>query len=247
MDDQKNMLVFEKKEVVILFLLLIISLATAFTLGVRLGRKWDLNTKGFTNSDMDEIALQSVKEEAAKEVLTAKENLEIKNKDSSTTKDLNVDAFTKLKKEFETLEDDSPKTKDPAKKIEDNNPAKADTRELLDSYKISTAPLDVKVDDNIEIDKDPVTSDVTPGDANYIGKYTVQVGSYKKIDDAKKFASGFEIRGYAPVINEVKLRNKGVWYRVGIGIFDNVKSAKAYINKKRDLFQSYDYIVTQIK
>jgi cell division protein FtsN len=245
MDDQKNMLVFEKKEVAILFLLLIISLATAFTLGVRLGRKWDLNSKGYNDSDLDEIALQSVKEEAAKEILRTKEDLEIK--DGTPAKDLNVDAFSKLKKEFETLEDGAPKANTKSKSRSNNEPAQADTKALLDSYKISTAPLHVKVDGDVEVDKAPVTSDVNPSDANYIGKYTVQVGSYKTINDAKKFASGFEIRGYAPVINEVKLRNKGVWYRVGIGIFDNVSAAKAYINNKRDLFQSYDYIVTQIK
>ncbi len=250
MEDQKNVLVFEKKELIILFLLLILALATAFTLGVRLGRKWDLNKSGYTNDDLEQVALESVKEEAAKEILDAKKKLEIKTEDEEITKKIGGDAFSKLKKEFESLEDENiKKAKDKtvdASPVGSEGPS-ADTKSLIDSYDISTAPLDVKVDGETEVDKAPVTSDVDPSEANYIGKYTVQVGSYKTIEDAKKFASGFEVRGYTPIINEVKLKNRGVWYRVGIGVFDNVESAKIYINEKRDLFQSYDYIVTQIK
>src|SRR5690606_27564903 len=45
------------------------------------------------------------------------------------------------------------------------------------------------------------------------GKFTVQLGSYNSMEDAKQFAEGFTVRGYSPIINEVKIEGKGNWYR----------------------------------
>lgn len=87
---------------------------------------------------------------------------------------------------------------------------------------------------------------VTSGNA-YVGKYTIQLGSYNSMEDAKQFAEGFTVRGYNPIINEVVIPEKGTWYRVSLGIFDTVAAAKDYIKQEATLFQGQQYVVSEIK
>jgi septal ring-binding cell division protein DamX len=79
------------------------------------------------------------------------------------------------------------------------------------------------------------------------GKFTIQLGSYNTMDEAKQFAEGFTVRGYSPIINEVKIPGKGNWYRVSLGLFENVDEAKDYIRKEQSLFSGQDHIITEIK
>ena len=84
-------------------------------------------------------------------------------------------------------------------------------------------------------------------ESNMAGKFTIQLGSYSTIDEAKQFAEGFTVRGYNPIINEVQIEGKGNWYRVSLGIFDSVEEAKTYIKAEQSLFSGQDHIITEIK
>ncbi len=79
------------------------------------------------------------------------------------------------------------------------------------------------------------------------GKFTIQLGSYNTIDEAKQFAEGFTVRGYSPIINEVAIENKGTWYRVSLGVFSNVDEAKAYIKQEQSLFSGQDHVISEIR
>jgi septal ring-binding cell division protein DamX len=79
------------------------------------------------------------------------------------------------------------------------------------------------------------------------GKYTIQLGSYNTVDEAKQFAEGFTVRGYSPIINEVKIDGKGTWYRVSLGLFNSVEEAKAYIKQEQSLFTGQDHVISEIK
>lgn len=79
------------------------------------------------------------------------------------------------------------------------------------------------------------------------GKFTIQLGSYNNLDEAKQFAEGFTVRGYNPIINEVKISGKGVWYRVSLGLFNTVDEAKKYIRDEQSLFSGQDHIITEIR
>ncbi|MFL5784877.1 MAG: SPOR domain-containing protein [Bacteriovoracaceae bacterium] len=79
------------------------------------------------------------------------------------------------------------------------------------------------------------------------GKYTIQLGSYNTVEEAKQFAEGFTVRGYSPIINEVKIEGKGTWYRVSLGAFDTVEAAKKYIRDEKSLFAGQDHVITEIK
>ena len=80
-----------------------------------------------------------------------------------------------------------------------------------------------------------------------IGKFTIQLGSYNTVEEAKQFAEGFTVRGYSPIINEVKIEGKGNWYRVSLGLFNSVEEAKTYIKNEQSLFSGQDHIITEIR
>jgi len=80
-----------------------------------------------------------------------------------------------------------------------------------------------------------------------VGKFTIQLGSYNTMDEAKQFAEGFTVRGYNPIINEVKIDGKGKWYRVSLGLFNTAEEAKKYIKDEQSLFSGQDHIITEIK
>lgn len=79
------------------------------------------------------------------------------------------------------------------------------------------------------------------------GKFTIQLGSYPSVDEAKQFAEGFTVRGYSPIINETTIEGKGTWYRVSLGLFGTVEEAKAYIKSEQSLFSGQDYVITELK
>jgi len=87
-------------------------------------------------------------------------------------------------------------------------------------------------------------------DKSYIGKFTIQLGSFRTLNEAKNFSQGFLERGYRPIIREVEVRGQGVWYRVSLGVFETMNSASQYIQKEKSLFGSFkkdQYFVQEIK
>ncbi len=91
------------------------------------------------------------------------------------------------------------------------------------------------------------TAEETALKSSMAGKYTIQLGSYNSVEEAKQFAEGFTIRGYNPIINEVRIEGKGTWYRVGLGVFGTVEDAKRYIREEKSLFSGQDHVITEIK
>ncbi len=79
------------------------------------------------------------------------------------------------------------------------------------------------------------------------GKFTIQLGSYPSIEEAKQFAEGFTVRGYSPIINETTIGDKGTWYRVSLGLFSSAEEAKTYIKNEQSLFSGQDYVITELK
>ena len=68
------------------------------------------------------------------------------------------------------------------------------------------------------------------------GKVTIQLGSYQSVEDAEKFAEGFRVRGYNPIISKVQVKGRGLWFRVSLGAFDTVSDAKDFAKQEESLF-----------
>lgn len=68
-----------------------------------------------------------------------------------------------------------------------------------------------------------------PEKLNYdsLGKYTIQVGSYAKEEDAAKAAEDLKKKGYAAFYVTAKVKDQS-WFRVSIGLFATQKEAVEY-------------------
>lgn len=134
-----------------------------------------------------------------------------------------------------TISEDSKLTdEDKLKKLMDES--KDRLSDELDKFSPTTPAL---------TDAAPVSS--TEKTSTSGAKFTIQLGSYNTVDEAKQFAEGFTVRGYNPIINEVKIQGKGNWYRVSLGLFNTVEEAKTYIKAEQSLFSGQDHIITEIK
>jgi cell division septation protein DedD len=222
MEDNSKLFVFEKKEVALIFLFIVIISITAFTLGVRVGKKLVQEKVGITQADIKTIELKSPKEEYVDEVITTSDPDE-----QGVVQDEHLEKIDQALKELK----------------------KSDfTPESVVEENMVTSPNDV-LD---EVDEPVVTPTTTRASTveslNVLkGKFTVQLGSYDNVEDATNFAEGFVARGYDPIINQVQIPGKGTWFRVSLGTFDTITQAKEYIKKEQTLFQGQDYIIKEFK
>ena len=199
MEENNKVIVFEKKEIVLVLIFVVVLIITSFTLGIRLGKKLNLTEAGIRPEDQEMAALKSGQEE-------------------DVEKTIQEDAKVSDEEKLKTLMDES----------------KTRLSEELDKFSSK--------------EKAPVTQSTEQApNSSMAGKYTIQLGSYPTMDEAKQFAEGFTVRGYSPIINETSLEGKGTWYRVSLGIFGTVEEAKVYIKNEQSLFSGQDYVITEIK
>lgn len=104
-----------------------------------------------------------------------------------------------------------------------------------------------------EVKSEPNTASVTAGGAklpenvNYdsLGKYTIQVGSYNKEEDAKKAAEDLKKKGYAAFYLPAKVKDQS-WFRVSVGLFATQKEAVDYKKTLMDTRSVQSAIVQKI-
>ncbi len=200
MEENNKVIVFEKKEIVLVLIFVVVLIITSFTLGIRLGKKLGLADAGVTEADQKTVNLKSGLEEDAEKTV---------EEDSKLTDE---EKLRKLMDEQQNL------LKDNLEKVSSDEPVMSSNQSV-----------------------DPKSSSAMTG------KFTIQLGSYPTLDEAKQFAEGFSVRGYSPIINESQIAGKGTWYRVSLGLFNSVDEAKAYIKGEQSLFSGQDYVITEIK
>jgi len=198
MEENNQVHVFEKKELIIIFLMFLVLVVTSFTLGIRLGKKLALPVSSVQTADPKPAEMKSPIEEEADEALS---------------QDQKMSEDEKLKKMMD----------------ESKNRLTTQLEQFAQESGESSAP-----------EEDAPLSTM-------VGKFTIQLGSYNTMDEAKQFAEGFTVRGYNPIINEVKIDGKGKWYRVSLGLFNTAEEAKKYIKDEQSLFSGQDHIITEIK
>jgi len=230
MDDKTKLYVFEKKEVFLIFVFMILIAVTSFLIGVKIGTNFSYEKAGYTSEDKMNIEIQSKEEEKVQTIVDGSSAKDEKKK----MEDLNAfteqvvrkkleEEFSEDKKEFGNV------------KTETVNPSATPTQQ---------APTQVEPQEPqtmVEPPKEEASSD------KLTGKYTIQIGSYRAINDAEQFADGYKVRGYDPIINEVELRNRGIWYRVSLGAFETINEAKEFILKNKTLFAGGEYVIVQFE
>lgn len=199
MEENNKVLVFEKSEIILVLIFVVVLIITSFTLGIRLGKKLAFNESGIKEVDVKTVELKSVAEE---------------------------DVDTIISEESKLTDDEK------LKKLMDESKARLND-ELQKFSSVSTTPTSTPVND--------------APNSSMAGKFTIQLGSYNSIEEAKQFAEGFTVRGYNPIVNEVKIEGKGTWYRVSLGLFSTLEEAKAYIKQEESLFTGQEHVISEIK
>lgn len=222
MEENNKLFVFDKKEVALIFLFMIVIAITSFTLGVKIGKKMLFASSGITDEDLRTIKLKSQQEEQVEKVV------EETGSKTVNPEELSQDGFNKLQKEMDEIE------KGGTPSIQTNQSIKE-----LATPEASAAPA-AKVQDMT------MTSQEDEDKAASGAKFTIQLGSYGKLSEAKEFADAFTIRGYNPIISQVKVNGKP-WYRVSLGNFSSTNEAKDYVKKEESLFQGQEYVIVEAK
>ncbi|MDH4467944.1 MAG: SPOR domain-containing protein [Bacteriovoracaceae bacterium] len=263
--------VFERTELVLLFFFFIVMTVTSFILGMRLGKKQTMELAANVSStiphpalpsdNIHPVELKSQKEEQLEDVPAgeehdshvAKEKNESKDtghktehaaesqkadsEPSSANKDdIDETTFKKLQDEFEKVS---------AKNIEDEKEATEPSTSKLNEPEAKKKSDTILAPESAEKGVNKDKAFLTP-DPSFIGKYTIQLGSYKTLSDAQTFAEGFLTKGYRPLINEVDVKSK-TWYRVSLGVFESSKAAKQYVDNEKELFGKQKFVISEIQ
>lgn len=219
MDENTKLYVFSRKEVILIFLFILLVALTSFVLGVRVGKNFAFEASGLSQLDRERVDLLSGEEEKVNEVV----------------------------KEVKNMVDEESKFEDKQKDVIDQQKIKERLEDLIqeetNKKKVKNEPVvEAKPAEPLKKEEPkPEVKEESSAAKQYSGKYTIQLGSHQSIEDAKAFAEGFRIRGYDPIINEVVLGNRGVWFRVSLGVFNTVTEAKNYVKKENSLFQGQEY------
>jgi len=70
-------------------------------------------------------------------------------------------------------------------------------------------------------------------DGGDVGRYTVQVASFKALDGADEMVARLRTKGYAAYHVRVSVPDRGEWYRVRVGAFEGRSPAEAMLKKLR--------------
>lgn len=265
---KQRVFVFDKAELFFLFLFFIVMAITSFVLGMRLGKKQaELFLHPEATKPVTSLELKSEHEENVDKTINAEHTATTTNESNAETKvptaeestafvdksdshnsqaqssDMDEETFKKLQEEYQKIN-----TKDmeagtssataTGNTLSDTNP----TQQLAPEKPLEQVIPEPQV--TVE-DKSFLSAD-----KSFIGKFTIQLGSFRTISEAKNFAQGFLERGYKPIIREVEVRGQGLWYRVSLGVFETMNAASQYVQKEKSLFSSFkkdQYFVQEIK
>lgn len=246
MDDKTKLYVFTRKELALVAVFIILISIISFIFGVKLGKGFSFEMSGLQNEDREKVELLSGQEEIVKKDLSKITPSEIVKGTAETenieTAEKGLDkTYDKLKEEFGKL-DAEMSNDDEAERPNQNESAGGNNQIEQEDETARPESLLAISDDVVKEENDKIKDDLRD---EYSGKYTIQLGSHRSINDAKKFADGFKIRGYEPIINEVEIKGKGTWFRVSLGSFSTINDAKSYIIKEKSLFNGTDYFIVK--
>lgn len=226
MEKQIKLYVFNRNEIILIFAFMVLIAITSFVLGVKIGKSYSYEQAGLTPEDSQRVELLSNQEEAVNQVTEKMQDVEPAEK-----KEILDQSYKSLEKEFNQLEEKK---------------AIAPEQDVIEAHKTDKAQDSAEM--AIAATPAPSAKDNSAATDDYSGKYTIQLGSHRSLEDAERFAEGFKVRGYDPVIiNQVEIAGKGTWYRVSLGVFDSLPDVKQFIMKEQSLLKGTDYVIAKFQ
>ncbi len=229
MDEKTKLYVFSKREVALIFLFMFLIALTSFVFGVKIGKSYSYGQSGLEPIDRQRVELMSGQEEAVNEVLDETQK-EAPSSDMPEMKGPDMEDLNK-KLEQHIKDETTGEAKPKVEKTSVVEEAPEVSNQMVEPAAGVTVP----------------TAAPAGRDDQYSGKYTIQLGSHRSIEEAQAFAEGFRVRGYNPIVNEVEIPGRGVWYRVSLGAFESITEAKEYVKKENSLFQGQEYVFVRFE
>lgn len=229
MDDKTKLYVFEKKEVLLIFLFLILISTASFLFGVKIGTNYSFQKSGYSEQDRMNIEMKSDEEELVLDV--------IKDKTEDKTD------YDKIK---EVTEKSLKSNLDTEFMEEEKKYNQSDSMKGTATNKIQLKKEEVTSGEEM-VKTEPRPSSGNKKKDQLFGKYTIQIGSYRSVKEAEEFAGGYTVLGFNPIIYDINLGPKGTWYRVSLGAFETIGESKDYIVKNKSLFDGSDYVLVKFE
>lgn len=239
MSEKSNFYVFEKKEILLVVLFVILVAVTSFLFGLKIGSSYSFDQAGFSSQEKEMLNKQpgkvefiSKEEERVQDIIEKKEDRAKEDINKEIQESLKNKIIQEFSNENEKFQDSSAQ-----KKIQNKVNEASDVQELVENTQ--GEPV-TEPEDELSDQQEPASV----GDS-FSGKYTIQLAAFQTISEAKEFAEGFKVLGYSPIINEKEIQGRGNWFRVSLGVFENLSGAKDYILKNKSLFAERDYVFRQ--
>ncbi|OFZ27992.1 MAG: hypothetical protein A2381_02720 [Bdellovibrionales bacterium RIFOXYB1_FULL_37_110] len=251
MNEKTKLYVFTKTEVILIFIFMLLIAPTFFLIGFRLGIGYSYKEAGLSQYEKTSLELRSQKEENVEEAANELKEEEIINKlpdESMKRLQQKIENLDRPEATPEKIDEKNNSMQDPEKQYNSASGAAKDRFAKNNIKPSGTLSQKDEQTEGIAKKDDPFNNSIKDDPAlnsdKYAGKYTIQLGSYRKLEDAEAFASGFKVRGYNPIISTTEI-STGVWFRVSLETFDTINDAKNYIKQERELFTGSDYYIVK--
>lgn len=196
MEPKAELLVFNKKEILVIISLLVLVALFSFTLGLKLGKTLGASAKpaATEHAPLGEHAVEGSSAHAPTEAAPGEHGEEASENRVEATK---------------------PVASPEAAPAEAQDKADAEFAAEADKEKVGaakTVPMAFPKDKKGETIKNV--------------RYTLQVGSHRTVAEATEQVSGLKRKGLDAFYIEATVPGKGTWYRVGIGVFNSKEEAE---------------------
>ena len=227
MEQKQRLYIYDRKEMVILTFLGVLVAAFAFTLGVHLGKRVAHPTAAGLQVGEAKHAETTPDTVPSRHELQEQHKAAVAGVDETLNQSLHEEVVrTGIKldspRQIELPDDSKPKS------VGDGSTAtqKASPRKEL---------AQIVFDDIAATRRNPPE-----------GRFTLQVGSYNSLGDAKDQVDAMEALGLKPVLRAADIRGRGRWYRVYLGGYPSQAEAERAGTRYRGQHVIESYIVSKM-
>lgn len=251
MNEKPRVFVYEKRELWILFSLGIMVSLFSFTLGIHLGKKVDQEKSELL---AEHPRMESKSAETANDAVPDPVELtdRVKDADRNVEEKLNEGLHAEVLKTGVQLD---PKRQVDLPKSPSSKNAGATT---LGQHHETPAPSEsahseskdtetthheesTQVADQESHEAFPASVRRTPD-----GRYTLQVGSYPTVKEAKDHLDALEALQLEPFLRKADLKSKGRWFRIYIGGYGSMKEAQKFGDRYRQQHVIDSFVVSKM-
>lgn len=218
MEQKQRLYIYDRKEMVILIFLGVLVASFAFTLGVHLGKRVPTPTA-------TEHAAEPKPIESAQDSVPNRQELQDHQADAAGSVDETLSQTLHDEVTRTGIKLDTPRQVDLPKKLKPAAPEKHATPEKHAPAKSEThAPAhEAAKPAGHEVALTAVAASRREAPS---GKFTLQVGSYNSVSEAKDQVDAMEALGLKPLLRAADIKNRGRWYRVYLGGYPSAADAE---------------------